>query len=58
MSFESIPMGTAYACWTAIGTVGIIIFGMIFLGESSDALRIFFITLIVAEVICLNLTSH
>ena len=51
-------MGTAYACWTAIGTVGIIIFGMIFLGESSDALRIFFITLIVAEVICLNLTSH
>ena len=51
-------MGTAYACWTAIGAVGVIIFGMIFLGESSDALRIFFITLIIAGVIGLNLTSH
>ena len=58
LSFESIPMGTAYACCTAIGAVGVIIFGMIFLGESSDALRIFFITLIIAGVIGLNLTSH
>lgn len=24
-SFKSIPMGTAYACWTAIGAVGVII---------------------------------
>lgn len=58
MSFESIPMGTAYACWTAIGAVGVLIFGILFLGESSSVLRLFFITLIVAGVIGLNLTGH
>ena len=58
VSFESIPMGTAYACWTAIGAVGVIVFGMLFLGESSDVLRLFFIGLIVAGVIGLNLTAH
>lgn len=58
MSFESIPMGTAYACWTAIGAVGVLIFGIFFLGESSSVLRLFFITLIVAGVIGLNLTGH
>ena len=51
-------MGTAYACWTAIGAVGVIVFGMLFLGESSDVLRLFFIGLIVAGVIGLNLTAH
>lgn len=30
VSFKSIPMGTAYACWTAIGAVGVIVFGMMF----------------------------
>lgn len=58
ISFESIPMGTAYACWTAIGAVGVIVFGMLFLGESSDVLRLFFIGLIIAGVIGLNLTTH
>lgn len=58
MSFESIPMGTAYACWTAIGAGGVLIFGILFLGESSSVLRLFFITLIVAGVIGLNLTGH
>ena len=58
MSFESIPMGTAYACWTEIGAVGVLIFGILFLGESSSVLRLFFITLIVAGVIGLNLTGH
>ena len=51
ISFKTIPMGTAYACWTAIGAVGVIVFGMMFLDESTDALRIFFIALIVAGVI-------
>ena len=58
ISFKSIPMGTAYACWTAIGAVGVIVFGMMFLGESADALRTFFIALIVAGVIGLNLTTN
>lgn len=58
ISFKSIPMGTAYACWTAIGAVSVIIFGMMFLGESIDALRIFFLILIVVGVVGINLTTH
>lgn len=58
ISFKTIPMGTAYACWTAIGAVGVIVFGMMFLGESTDVLRIFFIALIIAGVIGLNLTTN
>lgn len=58
ISFQTIPMGTAYACWTAIGAIGVIVFGMMFLGESMDVLRIFFIALIVAGVIGLNLTTN
>lgn len=58
ISFKTIPMGTAYACWTAIGAVSVIIFGMMFLGESADALRIFFLALILVGVIGLNITGH
>ena len=58
ISFQTIPMETAYACWTAIGAIGVIVFGMMFLGESMDVLRIFFIALIIAGVIGLNLTTN
>lgn len=57
LSFKTIPMGTAYACWTAIGAVGVIVFGILFLGESANALRLFFIALIVAGIMGLKLTS-
>lgn len=58
MSFDSIPTGTAYACWTAIGAIGVLVVGILFFGESVGALRLFFIMLIVAGVIGLNLTTH
>ena len=56
-SFKTIPMGTAYACWTAIGAVGVIIFGIFFLGESANLLRIFFIGLVIAGIIGLKVTA-
>lgn len=56
-SFKTIPMGTAYACWTAIGAIGVIIFGIFFLGESVNILRIFFICLVISGIIGLKLTS-
>ena len=56
-SFKTIPMGTAYACWTAIGAVGVIIFGIFFLGESANLLRIFFIGLVIAGIIGLKITT-
>ena len=56
-SFKTIPMDTVYACWTAIGVIGVIIFGIFFLGESANLLRIFFIGLVIAGIIGLKLTT-
>ncbi|MCD6075749.1 MAG: quaternary ammonium compound-resistance protein, partial [Rhodospirillales bacterium] len=34
VAMKSIPLGTAYAVWTGIGTVGALIAGMILFGDS------------------------
>ncbi len=57
LALQKLPMGTAYAVWTGIGAVGVATFGMLFLGESRDILRIFCILLIVAGIIGLKLVS-
>lgn len=57
LALKSLPIGTAYAVWTGIGTIGTAIFGMIFFQEPSDVLRIICILLIVAGVIGLKLLS-
>ena len=56
-SFETIPMGTAYACWTAIGAIGVIIIGMLFLNESTSFLRLGFIAMVLIGIIGLKLTT-
>ena len=50
LSLKSLPVGTAYAVWTGIGTVGTAIFGILVYGESADALRLACIALIVAGI--------
>jgi paired small multidrug resistance pump len=56
-SMESIPMGTAYAIWTGIGTSGGALVGILFYGESKDWKRIFFIGLVLSAAIGLKLIS-
>ncbi|MGI6448582.1 MAG: DMT family transporter [Methanobrevibacter boviskoreani] len=56
-SYRSIPMGTAYACWTAIGAVSICIVGMIFFNEPMDLIRIFFLSLVIVGIVGLKLTT-
>jgi paired small multidrug resistance pump len=55
VAIRSISMGTAYAIWTGIGTVGATLIGMLFYGESRQPLRIFFLALIVASAAGLKL---
>jgi paired small multidrug resistance pump len=50
-------MGISYAVWTGIGTVGGVIIGMLFYGESKDWKRILFIGAILVAVVGLKLTS-
>jgi quaternary ammonium compound-resistance protein SugE len=52
---RDIPMGTAYAVWTGIGTVGTLIVGIFLYGESSSAIRLGSASLIVIGIIGLKL---
>lgn len=56
-SFETISMGTAYACWTAIGAIGVIIIGMLFLNESTSFVRLAFIAMVIIGIVGLKLTT-
>lgn len=56
-ALRHLPIGTAYAVWTGIGAVGTAIFGMIWLGEPKDLLRLACLGLIVAGILGLRLVS-
>ncbi|MFK2826232.1 multidrug efflux SMR transporter [Bacillus sp. B190/17] len=57
LAMETLPMGTAYAIWTGIGTVGGAIAGMLLFGESRDWKRIVFITMVLGAAIGLKVVS-
>lgn len=57
MALKSLPLGTAYAIWTGIGTVGTAIFGMMLFGEPATVLRLFCIALIVSGIVGLKLVG-
>ena len=57
IAMRTLPLGTAYAVWTGIGTVGTVIVGMIFFGESTAILRILCLLLIVSGIVGLKLLS-
>ncbi len=57
LAVRTLPLGTAYAIWTGIGTVGTVIVGMLLLGESAAVLRLACIGLIVAGIAGLKLLT-
>jgi quaternary ammonium compound-resistance protein SugE len=56
-ALKTIPVGTAYAVWTGIGACGTLVFGMLFLGESRDPIRIGCILVIVVSMFILKFTQ-
>jgi quaternary ammonium compound-resistance protein SugE len=50
LSLKSLQVGTAYAVWTGIGTVGTALLGIALLGEPATAIRLGCIGLIVAGI--------
>lgn len=59
LALRGLPLGTAYAVWTGIGTLGTVILGIVLFGESASFIRIICIALIVAGIAGLKLTvSH
>ncbi|MFI7488504.1 DMT family transporter [Micromonospora echinaurantiaca] len=58
---KDIPVGVAYALWSALGTAAIVAIGAAFLGEPITVVKVVGVGLIVAGVVTLNAggaTSH
>jgi quaternary ammonium compound-resistance protein SugE len=57
LALRTLPLGTAYAIWTGVGTVGTALLGIALFDESSDSLRLGCIALIVAGIVGLKLVT-
>jgi quaternary ammonium compound-resistance protein SugE len=57
LALKSLPLGTAYAVWTGIGTIGTATLGILLYGEPADAIRLGCIGLILAGIVGLKLAS-
>ena len=56
-TLKVVPVGTAYAIWSAAGTALIAAIGIVFLGESATVARLSGIALVVVGVVILNLSE-
>ena len=57
LAVKHLPVGTAYAVWTGIGTIGTVILGIVLLGDSAAPLRMVCLALIVLGIVGLKLTA-
>lgn len=57
LALKTLPVGTAYAVWTGIGTVGTAFLGIWLLGEPATAMRLACIALIVSGIVGLKLLA-
>ena len=57
LALKTLPVGTAYAVWTGIGTVGTALLGIWLLGEPATAVRLACIGLIVSGIVGLKLVA-
>jgi quaternary ammonium compound-resistance protein SugE len=57
VALRTLPLGTAYAVWTGIGTVGTAILGIVLFREPATAARLACIALIVAGIVGLKVLS-
>jgi quaternary ammonium compound-resistance protein SugE len=58
LALRTLPIGTAYAVWTGIGTVGTALLGILLFREPATAMRLSCIALIVAGIVGLKLASR
>lgn len=58
LALRDLPLGTAYAVWTGVGTIGTVLLGMVLFGEATDPIRLACIGLILAGIVGLKLVAH
>ena len=57
LAVRTLPLGTAYAVWTGIGTAGAVLLGIVLFQEPATFLRLVFVGLIVAGIVGLKLVT-
>jgi quaternary ammonium compound-resistance protein SugE len=57
IAVRTLPLGTAYAAWTGIGTAGTVLLGIALFGEPASFIRILCVLLIVIGIIGLKLVT-
>ena len=57
IAVRTLPLGTAYAVWTGVGTVGTVILGIVLFAEPATVIRLGCISLIIAGIAGLKLTA-
>jgi quaternary ammonium compound-resistance protein SugE len=58
LALRTLPLGTAYAIWTGVGTVGTALLGIMLFHEAADPIRLVCIGLILAGIVGLKLVTH
>lgn len=57
IAMRTIPVGTAYAVWTGVGTIGAVILGIVLFNEPATTARLLCVGLILAGIIGLKLAA-
>ena len=57
VALRTLPLGTAYAVWTGIGTLGTAVLGIVLFREPATAVRLLCIALILTGIVGLRLAS-
>lgn len=57
LAVRTLPLGTAYAVWTGIGSIGAVLYGIAYFNEPATAARLACIALILAGIVGLKLVS-
>jgi quaternary ammonium compound-resistance protein SugE len=57
LALKTLPIGTGYAVWTGIGTIGTAILGIVLFNEPATAMRLACIALIVCGIAGLKLAA-
>lgn len=58
LSVRELPLGLAYAVWVGIGTLGTVVYGSLFLGESLGVLKGLCLLMIVGGIVGLKLVGE
>ena len=57
LAVRDLPIGTAYAVWTGIGTIGTVILGIILFGDPATLVRLGCIAMIIGGIVGLKILS-